>query len=157
MLFKKPHKIVYEVTSDSYVKIPPPFPNSSLLHTLSCTPPPVQCNKRTQSLIFLSKSSVPQNSYSLLCVFWFPLWFFFFPPGFLLIPTWVSRASFGKKREGRDQLRAMQWKVVVMKRQLWYIAGQIQVSPPSSPRGLLPGRASLWIRSMVHPTGICQF
>lgn len=72
MLFKKPHKIVYEVTSDSYVKkIPPPFPNS-----FYSTPYPAHLpsNPTHEKFNFPFQKWCTSNS-SLLCVSWFPLWF----------------------------------------------------------------------------------
>lgn len=70
MLFKKPHKIVYEVTSDSYVKkIPPPFPNS-----FYSTPYPAHLpsNPTHEKFNFPFQKWCTSNS-SLLCVSWFPL------------------------------------------------------------------------------------
>lgn len=154
MLFKKPHKIENEVTSDSCVK-------SSILpflthHAPHPVPDPTSTSIRLthQKLHFPFQTQCTSNPYSLLCVFWFPLWFSFFP-GFLLIPTWVSGISFGEQRKERWVLCGGGKKVLVMKRQPWHAAVQ-QGSPTLLLQSLLPGTASLWNGGSIHPTGIWE-
>ena len=59
MLLKKPHKIIYEIISDSYIKkIPPPFPNS--FYSIPCPAPCLCFNtaNRSKLSVFLSISYV---------------------------------------------------------------------------------------------------
>lgn len=113
-LLKKPHKNVYEVTSDSKQRgsLPPSLPHSTPHPTLNPTFPPIQLTHR--SLIFLSKSYVLEIP--ILSPVYFGSLFDFpslpHPPGFLLIPTWVSKGfpllllgEKKKKLKKRDEFR----------------------------------------------------
>lgn len=123
VLFKKPHKIVYEVTSGSYAeRVPPPFPLSTPHPTLNPTFSPILVTHR--SLIFLSKGYVLEIP--ILSHVYFTFLFdssppFFFPPGFLLIPTWVSKGFplllLEKKERKELNLEPIGWKIIVRKKQ----------------------------------------
>lgn len=113
VLFKKPHKIVYEVTSGSYAeRVPPPFPLSTPHPTLNPTFSPILVTHR--SLIFLSKGYVLEIPI-LSHVYFAFLFDSFLPPPFFFSSRFpvdtnmgikgLPFASFGKKRKKRVEFR----------------------------------------------------